>query len=105
MMNAYPNEHMVTLVDGRQVSNYSEEYRHECEARAVLDMPTLAQRRAYLYGTLNKWNKYAGGISQRRGQDALKRMEDTMMAIHRQRLAKRAANDNAALPLTSAHQA
>lgn len=29
----------MTLIDGRQVSNYSEEWRAECEARTVCRMP------------------------------------------------------------------
>lgn len=87
--------HPVTLIDGRVVSSYSEEWRHECEARAVLAMTPLAARRAYLYGTLNQWNKPAGGILQRRGPEAVKRLEETMIALWRARsdAAKRALAD------------
>lgn len=38
----------VTLRDGRQVSSWSEEWRHECEARAILSMPTPDERRKQL---------------------------------------------------------
>lgn len=77
----------VTLVDGSQACTYSEAHRHECEARTVLAMPTLAARRAYLYGTMDQWGKLAGGIDKKRGPGPLKRLEDTMMALHHQRVA------------------
>lgn len=38
----------VTLHDGRQVRSDSEDWRHECEARAIAALPTLAERRAWL---------------------------------------------------------
>ena len=38
----------VTLIDGRQVDSDSEAWRHECEARAIAALPTLAQRREWL---------------------------------------------------------
>lgn len=41
-------ERMVTLIDGREVSNYSEEWRHECEARHIARLPSKADRHAYL---------------------------------------------------------
>lgn len=72
---------LVTLHDGRQVMNDSEEYRHECEARAILAMPSKAMRRAHLYGELDRWGKLRGGILGRRGQEAVTRLEDTMMIL------------------------
>lgn len=94
-----PGERIVTLVDGSQVSNYSEDWRHECEARAVLAMPTLRQRRAYLYGETEsvringKWvtKLSTRGIQQVRGMGEVKRLEATMTTIWRM---KRASNDN-----------
>lgn len=38
----------VTLRDGRRVSNVSEEWRAECEARYVANMPNRAARQHYL---------------------------------------------------------
>ena len=73
----------VALVDGRQVCTYSEEWRHECECRQVLAMPTLAARRRYLYGEPDQWGKFRNGIEAKRGKDALKAMEATMMALWR----------------------
>lgn len=85
-----PGERLVTLHDGRQVSNYSEEWRHECEARHVLNMPTKTARQNYLWGTRDHWGKYSGGIRQKRGDDACRRLEDTILALWQ----KQAANDN-----------
>lgn len=44
----------VTLHDGTVVSSYSEAWRAECEARAVVNMATLQQRRDYLAGVEKK---------------------------------------------------
>lgn len=40
---------IVTLIDGTQVKSDSEEWRHECEARAVMNMPTRERRNLYIY--------------------------------------------------------
>ena len=88
-----PPEPIVTLLDGRQVSSWSEDWRHECEARAVLALPTLRQRRAYLYGDSEsvkisgKWvtKTISRGILQRRGQAEVERLERTMTDIWRAR--------------------
>lgn len=77
----------VTLVDGRQVSSWSEDWRHECEARTVLAMKPLAARRAYLYGRPNEWGRLAGGVLQIRGQAAVKRLEATMTALWQRKVA------------------
>lgn len=90
-----PGERTVTLVDGRQVSNYSEDHRHECEARHILRLPTLAQRRAHLYGVQEsvkrqgKWLMVwsSKGIQQLRGEAEVKRLEATMIALWRARQA------------------
>lgn len=72
---------LVTLHDGRQVLCDSEEWRHETEARSVLAMRSLAARRAYLYGTLDERGILSGGVKQRRGEEALQRLEATIKAI------------------------
>lgn len=73
---------MVTLTDGRQVPSDSEEWRHECEARAIINMPSLAQRRQYLYGRRDiTTGKMEGGLRQKRGDEAVKRLEQTIKAI------------------------
>jgi len=50
-----PNERMVKLADGRQVSNYSEEYRHETECRWLLtEKPTRTLKHMHLYGVADR---------------------------------------------------
>lgn len=61
---------LVTLHDGRQVPNNSEDWRHECEARAILRLPTLGQRRAWLESLL-----------RHRGAAGVDRLRHTMGAI------------------------
>ena len=87
----YPNDFLVTLHDGRQVSHYSEDFRHECEARAVLNMPTKGKRQDYLYGELDKFGKERGGVRGRRGEDELKRLEATILALWEQRKSNQSA--------------
>ena len=64
----------VTLVGGRVVSSWSEEWRSECEARFVLTMPYLADRRNYL-----------ADIQKKRGWKAYDALKATMMAVHTNR--------------------
>lgn len=72
---------LVMLIDGRQVPSDGEEWRHECEARAVLAMPTVWMRRQYLRGKLNDFGRLEGGVLQKRGEEATKRLEATITAI------------------------
>ena len=65
---------MVVLVDGREVSSASEEWRHECEARYILKLPSLEQRRAWL-----------ADLERRRGKAAVDRLRDTMSQLWRAR--------------------
>jgi peroxiredoxin len=99
-----PGERTVTLHDGRQVSSWSEEFRHECEALAIINMPTLSQRRAHLYG-IRESVKINGqwvmklttrGVLQIRGPDEVKRLESTMTALWEKRRSLRARIDAAA---------
>ena len=87
-----PGERMVTLHDGTEVSNYSEEWRHETEARTILGWPKKRQRQDYLYGQLDRFGKPAGGVLQKRGQEAVTRLERTILALWE--LQRKAANDN-----------
>lgn len=82
----------VTLIDGRQVDDASEDYRHECEARTVLNWPSKRQRQDYLWGALDQWGKPRGGVLQIRGEAEVKRLEATIMQLWRAR--QKAANDN-----------
>jgi hypothetical protein len=81
---------MVTLIDGRQVDDASEEWRHECEARTVLNWPSKRQRQDYLWGALDQFGKPRGGVTQIRGEAECKRLEATMMQLWR---ARQAANE------------
>ena len=60
----------VTLLDGRQVDSASEDWRHECEARAIAARPTLAERRMYL-----------DEVARRRGTAAADRLRETMKQL------------------------
>mgnify|MGYP001179142926 CR=1 FL=1 len=68
-MDAGPS--YVELIDGRMVARDAEEWRHECEARAILSLPTLAQRRAWLED-----------LERRRGKDEADRLKATMLRLH-----------------------
>lgn len=47
------------LIDGREVATDSPEWRHECEARAIAALPSLAERRSHLEGIEKKRGKAA----------------------------------------------
>lgn len=84
-----PGERLVTLIDGSVVTNYSEEHRAECEARAVLAIPTKDRRHRYLWGYTDPYTKKpVKGVLQQRGEDAAKELEQLIWAVweHRQRL-------------------
>lgn len=61
---------MVTLADGRQVPSDSQEWREECEARHILNMPTKAARIAML-----------DGIEKKRGPDARRELEVRILTL------------------------
>lgn len=71
----------VTLHDGTQVASDSEAWRHECEARAIIAMPTKGDRRAYLRGKMDELGVLRGGVLQRRGEAATRKLEETINAI------------------------
>ena len=61
---------IVTMHDGATAPSDSEAWRHECEARAIAALPTLAERRAWL-----------AAIAKRRGDQAADRLRATMRAV------------------------
>ncbi len=76
----------VTLMDGTVVDSASEEWRHETEARAILNMPTKRQRQDFLYGRWDeKYKRDRGGVLQIRGAEAVKRLEETILALWERR--------------------
>ena len=60
----------VTLIDGREVDSWSEEWRAECEARHVLSMRDIGRRREYL-----------AAISKRRGEKAGNDLANLVRAV------------------------
>ena len=68
---------MPALHDGREVAPDSDEWRHECEARHILALPALADRRAWLEA-----------IEHRRGKADADRLRQTMGAIWQARQPK-----------------
>jgi hypothetical protein len=68
----------VRLHDGSVVDSASDAWRHECEARAIVALPTLAMRRACLEA-----------IEHKRGKAAADRLRVTMRALWGQDDARR----------------
>lgn len=65
-----PGERPVTLIDGREVSNYSEEWRAECEARTVCRMPNRLSR-----------NDYMEKVKSRRGELAFTQLRELVLQV------------------------
>jgi hypothetical protein len=61
---------MPTLIDGRKVESNSEYWRHECEARHIMALPSTVDRRALLES-----------IEQKRGKPAADRLRATILAL------------------------
>lgn len=61
----------VFLIDGRSVDSSSEAWRHECEARAILALPGVQLRRAFLEE-----------VERNRGKAVADALRQTMLKIH-----------------------
>ncbi|MGQ3289056.1 DUF7696 family protein [Sphingopyxis sp.] len=61
---------IVALADGTPVSNYSEEWRRECEARGILRLPSLFDRQQRLKA-----------LEKTRGKPAVDQLRESMTAI------------------------
>lgn len=61
---------MVRLIDGREVDSASEDWRAECEARAIAALPTLEERRSWLES-----------LEKKRGKEAVDALRATMKAL------------------------
>lgn len=70
------HQNMVTLLDGTQVCSSCEAFRHETEARYILDRPTLVERRQYLEV-----------VERKRGFEAANELRKTIGVIWEQRKA------------------
>lgn len=58
------------LIDGREVDSCAPEYRAECEARHVLALHSLFERRAYL-----------ARVEKRRGEESRRALETLILAV------------------------
>lgn len=82
------NERQVRLHTGELVSDYSEAWRHECEALRILDgFANKAQRHAHLRGEIDPGTGKVTrkGILQHRGEAEVKRLEATILSIWKTR--------------------
>lgn len=66
----------VTLIDGREVDSASEDWRHECEARAICALPSTIERRTWLEGIDHKRGKAEGDHRLRTTIKALWNLRD-----------------------------
>lgn len=64
----------VILIDGTKAETSSEAWRHECEARAIADLPSTAQRRAWLED-----------LERKRGKAEADRLRATILALWEKR--------------------
>jgi hypothetical protein len=62
---------LVELVNGQVVARDADEWRHECLARFVLELPSLAARREWL-----------ADFERKHGVDDTNALRDTMQALH-----------------------
>lgn len=66
----------VTLHDGRVVDDYSEDYRHECEAITILKMPTSVRE------------SFIQKVGAKRGDIEARRLRNTVQSIWIMRTAR-----------------
>lgn len=67
---AHAGARIVALADGTPVSSYSEEWRRECEARSILRLPSLFDRKQRLKA-----------LEKTRGKPAVDQLRESMMAV------------------------
>jgi hypothetical protein len=65
---------LVQLIDGKFVERDAEEWRHECEARYVLSLSSLEERRRFL-----------SVIESKRGLPAANALRWTMTLLHEEK--------------------
>lgn len=65
---------LVQLIDGEFVLSDAEAWRHETEARQILNMPLLGSRQAFLRG-----------IEDKRGKEVADKLKATMLKLHEAR--------------------
>ena len=60
---------------GEPVDTFSESWRHECEVRWLLSLPSRAERNDYLNGHVRADGRRSPGIVGHRGQAAADRLQ------------------------------
>jgi hypothetical protein len=76
----------LTELDGREVDTNSEDWRHYCEARAVLAIRGRDARRRFLDGYYDHHTqRQHKGVLQHRGQEECDRLKRTMETIWKNR--------------------
>lgn len=75
------NHPRVTLIDGSETCNWSDAWRAECEARAVLAIPDKLARREFLRGAEENGKVVKRGVLQVRGEAACKALEAMVLKV------------------------
>lgn len=71
----------VTLIDGTETCTWSEAWRAECEARAVLSIPDKLARREFLRGREEAGKIVKRGVRQVRGEKACADLEAMVLKV------------------------
>jgi hypothetical protein len=71
----------VTLLDGSETCTWSEAWRAETEARAVLAIPDKLARREFLRGAEENGKVVKRGVRQIRGEKACKALEAMVLKV------------------------
>jgi hypothetical protein len=80
-MSTIPQPTAYSYLAGREVSTWSEEWRHECEVAAVLAM-SPDQRRSFFDGATNSVSgRKERGVTDIRGAAAVERIKADMMRL------------------------
>lgn len=75
------NHPCVTLIDGSETCTWSEAWRAECEARAVLAIPDKLARREFLRGREEAGKIVKRGVLQVRGEQACADLEAMILVV------------------------
>lgn len=73
----------VRLADGEMVCTWCPRWRLECEARAVLAMPTKTARQLYLRGGVDDSGRKMKGVLGFRGEEATVALERLTLRVWR----------------------
>lgn len=65
----------ISEITGLEVDTFSEAWRHECELRHILAMPSREHRLRFLYGYTDYAGKKRPGVATFRGEAAAKQLQ------------------------------